>query len=373
MRIARLDIRPREVVAAVAVAAFQAGATTAASHGQGDRRGLDALAYALLIAGPLLLVLWRAATVPTLAAITGITSAYVALDYAYGPFVVAFALAVVGAVVRGHRAPAVAAALVLYAVAMLADDDGPTLPAIVAVAAWLLIVLGVGELVRTRLERRREAEQARAEEARRRAGEERLRIARDLHDVLAHSLSLINVQAGVALHLIDERPEQARTALADITRVSREALGEVRGTLAALRNPGDDAPRAPGPGLAGLDEMLERVRAAGLRVSARTQGRQRPLPAGVDQAAFRIVQEALTNVRRHGGGAAAAVSISYEDEELTVRIDDDGPGPAPGATGGSGIVGMRERAAALGGRLEAGPGPDGGFRVEARLPIGGAT
>lgn len=225
-----------------------------------------------------------------------------------------------------------------------------------------------------RRDRAAEAERLRKEETRRRASEERLQIARDLHDVLAHNISLINVQAGVALHLIDEKPEQARTALAAIKEASRDALRELRTALDVLRRTDDAAPRTPAPGLGSLDELVSRTSAAGVQVRTEIAGEARPLPAGVDVTAYRIIQEALTNVVRHASKASATVRVTYGANDLSVQIEDDGAGPGPaGAVDkpGQGIAGMRERAAALGGQLDAGPRPEGGFRVSARLPLGG--
>jgi signal transduction histidine kinase len=186
---------------------------------------------------------------------------------------------------------------------------------------------------------------------------------------------LINVQAGVALHLMNARPEQARTALATIKEASKDALTEMRSVIDILRQDGEQAPRAPAATLARLDDLVSRAEAAGVRVQTEIMGAIRPLPSGVDLAAFRIVQEALTNVGRHAGAATATVRVSYGDGDLTVQIDDDGGGSMAVSTAGSGkgIMGMRERAAALGGELEAGPRPGGGFRVRARLPLEGGA
>ena len=235
--------------------------------------------------------------------------------------------------------------------------------------------------MRGRRERAMEVRRARQLQVHRQADEERLRIARELHDVLAHSISLINVQSGVALHLLDEQPEQARTALAAINDASAEALREVRSVLGVLRGSGEPPPRAPTAGLAGLDDLVSRAEAAGVEVSLDITGERRPLQASIDLAAFRIVQESLTNIIRHAGSAAATVTVSYGASELTVQVDDDGHGLDRSGSGsaldaddagqgmGSGIVGMRERAAVLGGSLDAGPLPAGGFRVHARLPL----
>jgi signal transduction histidine kinase len=211
----------------------------------------------------------------------------------------------------------------------------------------------------------------RREEAERQASEERLRIAQELHDVLAHNISLISVQAGVGLHLIDDHPDQARAALAAIKDASKEALAELRSVLDVLRREGDAAPLVPAPRLAtDLDALVARASAAGVDVRVEVSGSERPLPPGVDRAAFRIAQEALTNVTRHAGGAAVTVLVGYGDDALTVQVDDDGPGSVANSGGsGRGITGMRERAAALGGRLDAGPRPGGGFRVRAWLPL----
>jgi signal transduction histidine kinase len=242
-------------------------------------------------------------------------------------------------------------------------------------AAWLLVLLGVAEAIRIRRERMVEAARIREEEALRRAGEERLRIARELHDALGHHLSLINMQSGVALHLNKELPEQARSSLTAIKQASKEALTELRSVLDILRQEGEPASRSPIWSLARLEDLVSQAAAAGLVVKTETDGDARPLPFAVDVAAFRIVQEALTNVTRHAGPAAATVRISYGDRDLTVQVDDDGRGVSPHASApgsGQGIVGMRERAAALGGDLQAEPRPDGGFRVRARLPLDGA-
>jgi signal transduction histidine kinase len=209
------------------------------------------------------------------------------------------------------------------------------------------------------------------EEARRRTSDERLRIARELHDVVAHNISLINVQAGSALHLMDQQPERARAALSAIKDASKETLVELRSVLGVLRQVDEEAPRSPAPGLAHLDDVVARANSAGLPVQVEVEGAANGLPPGVDRAAYRIVQEALTNVTRHAGPARAMVRISYGERDLVVQVDDDGIG-APGngvVSPGNGILGMRERAAALGGEVQAGPRPDGGFRVRAWLPV----
>ena len=310
-----------------------------------------------------------------LAAIFAVTLLYVSLGYPQGPNYFSLVVAVVSAVRAGDRAAARVAViagwvLFLWVPAALGVTGVPTAVAAFAIAAWLLVLLAAAEALRGRHERAAEARRARQEEARRKADEERLRIARELHDVLAHNISLINVQSGVALHLMDDQPEQARIALEAINEASADALREVRTALNILRGSKEEPPRAPTAGLARLDELVSRAAAAGVGVSLEVQGDPRPLPASVDLAAFRIVQESLTNIVRHAEAGSAKVELTYGNGDLTLQIDDDGGGPAAQAGGGSGIAGMRDRATALGGELEAGPQPTGGFRVRARLPLG---
>jgi signal transduction histidine kinase len=235
----------------------------------------------------------------------------------------------------------------------------------------LLVLSTVAEMAYIRQQRRR---RAREEEARRRAGEERLRIARELHDVLGHNISLISVQAGVALHLIDQRPEQARVALSVIRDASKDALRELRSVLDVLRQVHEAPPRSPSPGLASLSDLVARASEAGLQVHTEISGDLSGLPASVDLAAFRIIQEALTNVMRHAGQTSSSVCVSCNERELMLRIDNEVGGEAfHDEIGlGQGILGMKERATALGGVVEAGPRPDGGFRVFARLPLHGS-
>jgi len=325
--------------------------------------------------GPIALLARRRYPRAVLGTVFAVGLLYVSLGYVQGPNYASVAVAVINAVLMGDRIAARAAVvagwvLFLWLPAALGKTGTPSWLAALSIAAWLLLLLGAAEAIRGRRERFAEARRAREQEARQRASEERLRIARELHDVLAHNITTINVQSGVALHLIDERPEQARTALQAINEASADALREVRSALSALRGDGEQAPRAPTAGLDGVDELVSRASAGGVEVSLDVRGARRPLPASVDLAAFRIVQESLTNVVRHAGATAASVMLTYGDRELTVEIEDDGRGGAA-ANGGSGIAGMRERAVALGGRLDAGTGPGGGFRVSAHLPIGG--
>jgi signal transduction histidine kinase len=225
-------------------------------------------------------------------------------------------------------------------------------------------------------ERTAELERAREALARKAVAEERLRLARELHDVVAHAMSVIAVQSGVGVHVADSRPEEVGRALAAIEATSRAALTELRRLLGVLRQDSDEpqGDLSPVPDLADLDSLLAEVTKAGLAVRLRVEGTPSPLPAGVDLSAYRIVQEALTNVVKHAGPAQAHVTIRYRDRDLTVEVTDDGRGvgaPAGDDRGGTGhgLIGMRERVAALGGDLEIGPCPGGGFRVAARLPL----
>lgn len=344
------------------------------------RLHLDILAYALLAAGPFALLLRRRLPVAVLAVAMTVTVCYLLRGYVFGPVFLTPIVAVFGAVMAGRRVLTWAVAGGGVAVLTLVGQATPfgpfrlrewTIGHSVVMYTWLLLVLAGAEVVRIRRERADEVRRTRQEEELRQASEERLRIARELHDVLAHNISMINVQAGVALHLMDERPEQARTALSAIKDASKEALTEVRSVLGVLRQVDESAPRAPTAGLARLDDLLARTRVAGITVLLRTTGEPRALPAGVDLAAFRIIQESLTNVTRHAGpGVRADVLVGYEDDALLVEVRDDGRG-APGDLlgGGNGIPGMRERVAALGGEITTGPRTDAeGFRVQARLP-----
>ncbi|MGD0704265.1 MAG: histidine kinase [Trebonia sp.] len=217
-------------------------------------------------------------------------------------------------------------------------------------------------------QRAEEAERTREEAARARAMEERLRIARELHDSLTHSISVICVQSGVAVHLARKRGEEVSPALLAIQEASADAARELRTTLSVLRSDED----GDCSGLGHLDSLAARTRAAGLPVSVTVTGSERALPPEVDQAAYRIVQEALNNVSRHAGQARALVHLHYEPDVLSIQVDDDGAGTASAASSsagpGLGLIGMRERVTALGGRLQAGPRDGGGFQVLAEFP-----
>ena len=364
----------------LALAAVLTAATYFVSQHRASVRPFDAGAAALIIASSAALAARRTRPVAVLAAVFGIVLAYVAAGYPDGPIWLTLIIAYFTAVVRGHRLAGVATAIAVFGIfvlihPVLGRGPVPSAAEVAAVAAWPLVILGAAEAVRIRRVRAAEAARIREEEALRRASEERLRIARELHDSLGHYLSMISVQSGVALNLNPGLPGQVAESLSAIRQASKEGLRELRSALRILRQDGEPAPHAPPPGLARLGDLTGHAAAAGLQVRAETGGAVRELPFGVDQAAFRIVQEALTNVTRHAGTDTATVRIRYGQHDLTVQVDDDGrergdgrPRPA-----GSGIAGMRERAAALGGELHAGPRPGGGFRVTATLPLDGSA
>jgi signal transduction histidine kinase len=358
----------------LAVGGFTVVGTTFASHGQPLARPLDALGYALLLVGPAALGARRVQPVAGLAVAAAALAAYLGAGYPFGPVFLAPVLALCFAITAGHRLAAYTIAGIAFTALLLihlvAHPGQPlSLTGAAGGLAWLIAVIAASEGWRARRERLAQAQTAREETERRRGSEERLRIAQELHDVLGHHVSLINVQAGVALYLMDDDPEQARTALAAIKQSSRELLHEMRSTLGVLRGIDERPPHQPVPGLARLDTLVSDTRAAGLPVAVEIRGPVRDLPASVDLTAYRIVQEALTNTRKHAGPARASVVLQYDEHGLTVQVDDDGRGTgAPGSVGGNGLPGMRERAQALGGTITAGSRAEGGFAVRAFLP-----
>ncbi|MFG2652508.1 sensor histidine kinase [Streptomyces sp. NPDC048436] len=260
-----------------------------------------------------------------------------------------------------------------------------------AVAAFPLVAGVLGHSTQNRRaylaaveERARRAEKSRDSEARRRVAEERVRIARELHDLVAHQITLANAQATVAAHLFDARPEQTRKSLNELVETTGDALDELRATVGLLRQSGDTAaPAEPAPGLSRLPSLLESFRRAGLEVSVHQEGTARPLPPGVDLTAYRIVQEALTNVTKHAGTGSARVRLAWTRDRVSITVADDGgkartattapKGPNASTAGdrqpGYGLIGMRERATAVGGHLSAGRRPEGGFLVSTELPL----
>jgi signal transduction histidine kinase len=356
------------------VTIFQVAGTYAAAHHQPNSQSLDAFALVLLLGTGLALFFRGRHPVAVLTSIAAAIVVYHARGYPNGPIFLSLVVALVHAVFSGHRRAAWAvagSALLAYStLGLVGQAGGPTLNEAVGIALWLLLILVLAEFARNRRDQAMANFRARADEERRRRSEERLRVAQELHDVLAHNISLINVQAGVALHLMDDHPEQARSALTAIKQASKEALGELRSVLGVLREADDEAPRSPAPGLARLDGLVAQAAAAGLHVDVATVGQTRPVPAPVDLAAYRIVQEALTNVTKHAGPTSVHVAIRYGPHAVAVSVDDDG-GARPVASvpgSGRGLLGMRERAEALGGTFASGPRPAGGYHVAATLP-----
>ncbi|HKF18998.1 MAG TPA: sensor histidine kinase [Candidatus Dormibacteraeota bacterium] len=341
------------------------------------RHPLDLPAYILMVIAAAALLVRRPWPLATLAGTTAAAVAYLGIGYPYGPVLLTLWIAMFGVATRLPARRSILACGVSMAAILVPELSGvaperlwlEAPPVGVELFGLLLAPWGAGALIRLR---REYMTRARDEEARIRAYEERLRIAREVHDVVAHGLAVINMQAGVGLHVLDRRPDKARVALGAIREASKHALDDLRGTLAVLRQP-DDAtgPMPPWPGLGRLEELVEGMRESGLCVNLAVTGEGGDLPAHVDMAAYRIVQESLTNVLRHAGKAEATVCVDRRAHGVALEITDDGKeGPSQGAsTGGHGIAGMRERALSVGGSFEAGPRPEGGFCVRARLPI----
>lgn len=340
----------------------------------GQRSGthLDLLGQALLVSGGLALAVRRRAPVTVLVA-TGLC----AVGYQAAGFdvpAVAYLFAVYATVRAGHRTATVAASvamLVTLPLAALASGLHDTGEAFAQARgalelAWLIAAGAAGEALRQAERRADEAERTREETARRRADEERLHIARELHDSLTHQISIIKVQAEVAVHVARKRGEQVSQALLAIQAAGREATRELRATLEALRDDDTTPPR----GLDNVPELVARACAIGLDATLTIEGQRHDLPAAVDRTAYRIVQESLTNIARHAAATTASVRIDRRPDALAIRVDDDGKATADTApVPGVGLLGMRERVTALGGRLRAEPRGEGGFTVEAELPV----
>ena len=370
---------------AAAVTAVQLGATYADSSRHGSAGQAGTLSYVLLAVGGAALILRRRYPVGVLA-VTLVTTLWAAGQNSQAIYL-ALIVAFFSAVLAKKRVAAIASLVIGYAASvwpfLIGESGHPSTTFAVGLAAGLIFLLSAAELIRSRNQRTAALARSRTEELRRLAGEERMKMARDLHDVVAHNISVINVQANTALHLMDRQPERARQALTTINEVSKQALVELRSVLGVLRDVDESAPRSPSPSLARLGDLVDSAAAAGLTVHVEPPDGPAPLPAEVDLAAYRIVQEALTNSARHSAGSTATVRISQRSGGLLVEVTDNGKGrpggsgsgsrtgPGPGSRTGSGhgIAGMTERAKVLGGTLRAGPRPDGGFEVQAWLPV----
>jgi signal transduction histidine kinase len=377
-----------DALLAAGLAAFGVVGTVGAADNQPTSRPPGVVGWGLLLAASAAVAFRRRRPLAVLAVTAAATAAWLAARHPYGPVFLPLCVAVytAAASVSRRRFPALAGVVGLLLVGLVAvgvadgrerlyDQVPNQLPRVLLALGTLLgAPLWVGWAAGVRRERA-------AEERRRSADEERLRVARELHDVVSHSIAMINFRAGVALHVIDRRPEEAKAALEAIRQGGAGAMQELRAALGVLRDPEGGPTRAPAPGLGQLGELVAGVADAGRAVDVVVEGDPAELAPAVDLAAYRVVQESLTNVVRHAGRATATVRVAYRPDRLLVEVTDDGNGlesasgrrptdsdRPSGRSGGSGIAGMRERVEAAGGELEAGPRPGGGFRVAARLP-----
>jgi signal transduction histidine kinase len=397
----RLPVPAQDVLLALFVTVMQVQGTLARDSGEVASRPLTDfgyLGYVLLIGSGLVVVVRRRWPVPVFVTTALASLVYFGVDFPEGPgwlglFVALYAVAAYGDGRRSLVTAGVGITVLATGWLVAAADIQPR-----AALGWVFFRIGasvmaaaLGESVRSRRviaadaqERAELAERTREEEARARVDAERLRIAREVHDTVAHAIAIINVQAGVTAHVLDKRPERARWALQAIEQTSSRALREMRAVLGVLRDDNDG--RAPHPGLGQIDELTAKARDAGLDVRLEETSPAVPLPSAVESAAYRILQESITNVIRHVGPTRVTVALNRGIDVLEIRVTDagghagagDGPvaprPPAGDGTGGSakpgrGILGMRERCQLLGGELDAGPLPGGGFEVRARLPL----
>ena len=378
-----LDIRlrgwPLDVAAAAVVTVALVAVSGHIPPGEGER-GIDVLGYVLVVLAGAAMALCRRLPAVALVVTTVVLTFYILGDYAGGPIFLTGWFALVSLSWRKSRRAGIAGAAVLCGGALILTataraQDEEVVPVLFLVfLGWAAAAVLAGDVLRSRRvrmveleERARDMERTREEEAGRRMAEERLRIARDIHDSVAHAMTSINVQAGAAAHVLERRPEAAKEALVAIQRVSGDVLDELGALLGLLRSAGEEPDRAPTPGLDRIPALVASARNANLQVALAIDGPVDAVPLPVGTAAYRIVQESLTNVIRHAAGATATVSVMAADGGcLTVEVADDGTGRrAAGGGTGMGIRGMRERAEATGGTLSAGPGPGGGWVVVA--------
>ena len=392
MRRMVLDRNGRSVLPPLAIDLAIAAAVAAIGLSQTlpvfDRGPREDGAWPLVLAGALALVFRGTYPWLALAGTTAAAGSYLLLGH-HGALAIlpAVGIALYTVVALGEPSRRVSLGIALAATgalglaAFIGDPHRPA-SAWAIDAGWMAAAILFGDAMRSRRElaseaeaRAQAAERTREEEARRRVTEERLAIARELHDVVAHTVALINVQAGVAAHVFDSNPTAARAALGHVRDATHATLNELRAMVGVLRERADGSvPLEPTRGLDGLDDLVARVQRAGLEVTLQRRGQAHALPPHVDLAAYRIFQEALTNVLSHNGPSRVDVELDYGTRELALRVTNEaGPLQAPSRpSSGHGITGMRERAAAIGGSLEAGPRPGGGFEVRATLPLNGA-
>jgi signal transduction histidine kinase len=392
----RLPVLVQDALLGLFVAVMQVQGTMAKPPEIGSRplTDLGYLGYVLLIVSGLVLAGRRRWPVPVFITAALASLAYYTIGFSDGPgwiglFVALYTLTAYG---DGRRSLAIAGGgITVLTIGWLVAATGIE-PA--AAIGWVffriaasVMAAALGESVRSRhviaaeaLERARQAERTREEAARSRVDAERLRIAREVHDTVAHAIAIINVQAGVTAYLLDKRPDSAREALVTIEQTSTQALHEMRAVLGVLRD--SDNGRVPHPGLGQVNELTAMAREAGLDITLEMSSSTTPLPSAVDHTAYRILQESITNVIRHVGPTRVTVALDYGTDALEVRVTDEGDQGASGddAAGvrtpvepGRGIIGMRERCGLLGGQLTAGPRPCGGFEVTARLPLAPAV
>jgi len=396
----RLPALAQDVLLGLLVAATQVQGTLTKPADIGSRPLTDFgyLGYLLLSASGLVLIVRRRWPVPVFIATTLISLTYYTVGFSDGPgwiglFVALYTLTAYGDGRRSLAMAGVGIAVLATGWLIAAADIQPR-----AAIGWVffriaasIMAAALGESVRSRhvitaeaLERARQAERTREEEARSRVDAERLRIAREVHDTVAHAIAIINVQAGVTAYLLGKRPERAREALLTIEKTSAQALHEMRAVLGVLRD--SENGRVPHPGLGQINELAAVAREAGLDIKLEVPSSPAPMPSAVDHTAYRILQESITNVIRHVGPTRVTVALDYRTDVLELRVTDEGGRDASGADDGGpqppagtvhrgsvepgrGIVGMRERCGLLGGELTAGPRPCGGFEVKARLPL----
>jgi signal transduction histidine kinase len=363
----RVGVTDWVVAAAVTAALLMTELSGAQLH-----NSLDLLGYVLLVISGLALVASHKAPILVLA-ITGLCAlGYLALGFDVPA--VAYLVAVYGAFRSGHRIAAVAASVLMLVAApvalWVAHQDWPLGDVLmqsrdILPLAWLVAAAAAGEALRQAERRIEQVERSREESALRRADEERLRIARELHDSLTHQISVIKLQAEVAVHLARKQGQPVPESLLAILKAGREANRELRSTLEALRND-----ETPAPGLDHLPALVDQAQSAGLQTHLTIEGHQISVPTAVDRTAYRIVQESLTNINRHATATSASVRIDYRPDALIIQIDDDGTATSnTAAPPGVGLLGMRERVTALGGQLQAAPRSEGGFTVHAELPV----
>ncbi len=396
----RLPVPAQDALLGLFVAVMQVQGTVAKPSDVGARplTDLGHLGYVLLIVSGLVLVVRRRWPAPVFITAAIASLVYYTIGFSDGPgwiglFIALYTLAAYG---DGRRSLALAGVGITVLATGWLSAAADIVPR--AAIGWVffriaasVMAAALGESVRSRravaaeaLERARQAERTREDEARSRVDAERLRIAREVHDTVAHAIAIINVQAGVTAYLLGKRPEGAREALVTIEQTSAQALHEMRAVLGVLRD--SDNGRVPHPGLGQVNELTAMAREAGLDIKLEVTSSPAPLPSAVDHTAYRILQESITNVIRHVGPTRVMVALDYGTDVLGVRVTDEGardasgdgaggPPPPAGSVNGSsadpgrGIVGMRERCGLLGGELTAGPRPCGGFEVNARLPL----